>query len=173
MYETLEGMKLRCDHEVVCGITSRVSRYCARHEVAIRDQALPCPVPVTVQGIAGCIGHGPRANTGKDSSDSCQRVLCQTGGPDGFHRGPHLSSLLRMRSSRAIIGVPVLRSTAVRVFAILEARRWVASLSRGRSAVRNYFQLTSAIRDEHQFLFLAALCPDLFSIINQRVQPSR
>lgn len=33
------------------------------------------------------------------------------GGPDAIHPGPHLSSLLRMCSSRAIIGVAVVRNT--------------------------------------------------------------
>lgn len=44
---------MRCEHAVVCGITSRVSRYCARHEVRIRGQALQAPcclVTPTVQG---------------------------------------------------------------------------------------------------------------------------
>lgn len=56
--------------QVVCGITSRVSRYCARHEVRIRGQALRCPVPPTVQGSK----EPTRGRSAARAGDSCQQV---------------------------------------------------------------------------------------------------
>lgn len=98
------------------------------------------------------------------------------GWPSGIHPRPHLSSLLRMRSSRAIIRVDVVRNTTsldrpfrsrCQEMGFLAQSGMICQSPQGSTAIFSHLRRTS---------FLVDFCPRLhpeFNITNHGVLPSQ